>query len=154
MAGKRRVDLIGSANNKLLRCEKFLETISTEDTLESCLKMMKEVCEVQSKALQGHMKDFAAYQIGDSKYMQNVKQDMSLFIQCIKRKVAKLKPEFLALKLYYHQQRQILKHLKPVTKKSCRDTEIPGKTSYKQASIYNGLDWVLLCLGFVVSYIL
>ena len=152
MARKRIVDLSGSAKNKLLRCEKFLEAISTEYTPESCLKMTKEVCEVQNKALQGHMKDVAAYHIGDTKYKRNVAQDMSLFMQCIKRKVGKLTPEFSALELYYHQQRQISKHLKPVTKKSCRDTEIPGKTSYKQAGIYNGLAWVLLCLETAVKF--
>ena len=62
MARKRRVDLSESSNNKLLRCGKFLETISTEYTPESCLKMMKEVCEVRNKALQGHMQDVAAFQ--------------------------------------------------------------------------------------------
>ena len=66
MARKRRVDLSRSTNDKLFRCEKFLETISSEYTPESCLKMMKVVCEVRNKALQGHMKNAAAYHIGDT----------------------------------------------------------------------------------------
>ena len=118
MTRKRRVDSSGSANNKLLRCENFLETISIEYTPESCLQIMKEVCEVRNKALQGNMKIVASYHIGDSKYKQNVVQDMSLFMQCIKRKVGKRTPEFSALELYYHKQRQIFKYLKPMTKKS------------------------------------
>ena len=59
MARKRRVDLSWSALDKLLRCEKFLATVSTEYTPESCLEMMKKVCEVRNKALQGQMKDVA-----------------------------------------------------------------------------------------------
>ena len=152
MARKRRVDLSGSANEKLLRCEKFLATVSTEYTPESCLKMMKKVCEVRNKALQGYMKEVAAYQIGDTYYERNVTRDMALFMRCIRRKIGKLTPEFSALELYYQQQRQIFKHLKPVKKKSCRDTQIPGKTDYNQAGIYNGLAWVLLCLDTAVKF--
>ena len=67
MARKHRADLSESANNKLLQCEKYLQTISTEYTPESCLKMM-EVCEVRNKALQGHMKDVAECNIGETNY--------------------------------------------------------------------------------------
>ena len=59
MVKKRRVDLSASAKDKPLRCEKFLETVSTEYYPESCLKMMKRVCEVRNKALQKHMKHLA-----------------------------------------------------------------------------------------------
>ena len=152
MARKRRVDLSWSALDKLLRCEKFLATVSTEYTPESCLEMMKKVCEVRNKALQGHMKDVAEQQIGDTYYERNVTQDMSVFMRCIRRKIGKLTPEFSACELYYHQQRQIFKHLKPVRKKSCRDTLMPGKTSYNQAGIYNGLAWILLCLDTAIKF--
>ena len=152
MARKRRVDLSWSAKDKLLRCEKFLEKISTEYTPETCLKMLKKVCEERNKALQGHTKDFAEYHIGDTYYARNVKADLSLFMRCIRRKIGKLTPEFSACELYYQQQRQIFKHLKPVRKKSCRDTLIPGKTSYNQAGIYNGLAWTLLCLDTAVQF--
>ena len=115
------------------------------------LKMMKEVCEVRNKALQGHMKEVATYQIGNTKYERNVTQDMSLFMRCIRRKVGKQTPEFSACELYYRKQCQIFKHLKPITKRR-RDTELPGKTSYKGAGIYNGLSWVLLCLDTAVKF--
>ena len=152
MVKKRRVDLSGSAKEKLLRCEKILETVSREYNPESCLKMMKRVCEVRNKALQKHMKHLAEYQIGDTYYKRNVIQDMSLFMRCIRRKIGKLTPDFSACELYYQQQRQIFKHLKPVRKGSCRDTKMPGKTGYNQAGIYNGLAWVLLCLDTAVKF--
>ena len=83
MVKKRRVDLSWLANEKLLRFEKFLETVSTEYTPESCLNMMKKVCGVRNKALQKNMKHIAEYQIGDTYYQRNVMQDMSLFMRCI-----------------------------------------------------------------------
>ena len=152
MVKKRRVDLSASAKDKLLRCEKFLETVSTEYYPESCLKMMKRVCEVRNKALQKHMKHLAEQQIGDAYYERNVIRDMSLFMRCIRRKIGKLTPDFSAVELYYQQQRQIFKHLKPVRRGSCRDTMMPGKTGYNQAGIYNGLAWVLLCLDTAVKF--
>ena len=127
-------------------------TVSTEYTPESCLKMMKKVCEVRNKALQGHMKYFAEYQLGDTYFARNVLTDMSLFMRCIRRKIGTLTPKFSACELYYQQQRQIFKHLKPVKKKSCRDTLIPGKTSYNQAGIYNGLAWILLCFDTATKF--
>ena len=152
MSRKRRVDLSCSAKDKLLRCEKFLETVSTEYTPETCLKMMMNVCEVRNKALQGYMKDVAKYQIGNTYYERNVIRDMEIFMRCIRRKIGTLAPQFSACELYYQQQRQIFKHLTPLKKKSCRDTQMPGKTSYNEAGIYNGLSWVLLCLDTAVNF--
>ena len=150
---KRRVDLGESARKKLIRCEVYLENISHEYTPDACLKMMKDVCEKRNKALQGYEKEEAIYQIGDTYYERNALTDIGMFMRCIKRKLKEkaVNEDYSALELYYSQQRNHFRKIRPITKKTCSSSQLPGKTSFKQAGIYNGLPWVLLCFDTAIK---
>ena len=144
---KRRVDLSVSARKKLIRCEVYLENISNEYTPASCLAMMKDVCEKRNKAIQGFEKEQAKYQIGDTYYEKNALKDIGMFMRCIKRKIKEKSviEDYSALELYYSQQRNHFRKIRPIKKKTCSGSQLPGKTSFKQPGMYNGLPWILLC---------
>ena len=73
-------------------------------------------------------------------------------MRSIKRKLGeKFTDDYMELKLYYKSQMNIFKHLKKVKKRPNPDGE-PGSTSFNDAGIYNGLTWVLLCLGTAMKF--
>ena len=136
------MDLSESAVKKHLRCKAYLDQVSKVYTPESCLEMMKKVCEVRNKALQKHDKQLAKYCIGDTYYRRNVKADIAIFMQYIKRELNGEFPkdqDFSKLKVYVASQKKLFKNLKPLSKRSCIDADLPGKTSFNQPGIYNGL---------------
>ena len=108
----------------------------------------KWVCKVRNKAIQGYEKDCAKYHIGDTYYERNARDDICLFMRCIRRNIGRTIPtEYLPLELYYKQQRNHFQKIRRIRKRTYANIELPGKTSYNQAGHYNGLPWVLLCLN-------
>ena len=144
---KRRVDLSSSRTQKLLRCDKYFDEILKDETMKEftpavCLRLMTAVCEVRNKALQETEKQFARYSIGDTLFRRDARQDISLFMSALKRRIGEksLKDkDFTALHLYMTTQRNYFKRMKPIKDVTCGDPERPGKTSYNQPGIYNGL---------------
>ena len=49
----RWVDRSITGKKNYIRCQRYMETVSKEYTPETCLAMMKKVCEERNKALQG-----------------------------------------------------------------------------------------------------
>ena len=139
---KRRADLSESALKKLIRCENFMEKeISSDNTPEACLKLLKKVCEERNAALQGHERALAEWQMGDSYFRRDVRKDIALFMRCLKRKLGgELSDAYSECELYFYQQKRYFKNLRRIRKKkSAADSSCPGKTSFNQAGIYNGL---------------
>ena len=139
---KRWVDLSESAIKKHLRCKAYLDKVAKVYTPESCLQMMKKVCEVRNKALQKHDKELAKYCIGDTYYKRDVTADIAIFMQYIRRQFNGKFPkdqDFSKLKVYVTSQKKRFKNLKPLRKRSSTDSDLPGKTSFNQPGIYNGL---------------
>ena len=92
-------------------------------------------------------RDGATHHIGTSYYERDIKADISLFMRWIKRKIGReFNDDYIELKMYYKSQQKIFKLLKKKKKRRRTDDE-PGNTSYSEAGIYNGLTWVLMCLG-------
>ena len=154
MTPKRRVDLSESSLKKLIRCEKILDDISLNYTPESCLKMLKVVCEERNRALQGHEKVRAKYHIGDTYYERDARQDIALFMRTIKRKLGgQLSAEYSECEMYFRQQKMYFKQLRAIKKhRSSAESRTPGKTSFNQPGVYNGLPWVLLCLDAALNF--
>jgi acetyl/propionyl-CoA carboxylase alpha subunit len=87
MPTKRHADLSGSSISKFNLCKNFLKNISTDYDPESCLKMMRAVCESRNKALQGREKALKKCHIGGTYYKRDVRYDISQFMRYIKRKL-------------------------------------------------------------------
>ena len=103
---------------------------------------MRSVCEKRNAALQGTEKSVSGtYHIGDTYFERDVRYDISQFMRFINRKLnGQLSPDYAAYELYCHQQKTYFKKLKKVKKKrKFEECLSPGKTSFKDAGIYNGL---------------
>lgn len=110
---RRGADLGRSSWDKLQRCEKYLNKISTNYDPETCLKMMRSVCEVRNAALQAPEKALATYHIGDAYFIRDVRYDISQFMRFIKRKLnGDLSTDYAGYELYCHQQKTYFKQLK------------------------------------------
>ena len=128
----RRSDLSQSSIYKLLRCEAVMGSVSTRITPTTALAMMREICKVRNKALQGHLiKAKARYQLGSSYFERDVKADLSLFMRTLRRKFkGKLPKCYSDCMIYYKKQQKYFKNLKRFKhheKKSI--PRAPGNTS-------------------------
>ena len=82
---KRRADLSESALKKLIRCENFMEKeISSDNTPEACLKLLKKVCEERNAALQGHERTLAEWQMDDSYFLTKFDVKLGVVIKNFK----------------------------------------------------------------------
>lgn len=101
----------------------------------------------------GHAKNKAKYHIGNAYYQRNVKDDISLYVRAMKRKLrGRFTDDFMEVKLYYNTQAKIFRHIKKIKKRPSMDSREPGSTSFNKAGIYNGLSWVLLCIGAAMNF--
>ena len=111
-----------------------------------CLRLMTDVGEVRNKALQDN-EQLKRFSMGDTLFRRDARQNITLFMSCIKRtqrgKIPKEKA-FSPFNIYVATQRNYFKRLKPTQDVTCTDSERAVKTSRKQQGIYNGLPWVLL----------
>ena len=98
--------------------------------------------------------DQGTHHIGTTFYARDVKADISMFMRWIKRKIGeKFNDDFIEVKLYHKSQMKIFKLLKKKKKrKKTNDDDEPGNTGFNEAGIYNGLTWVLLCLGTAMKF--
>jgi len=144
---KRSVDLSSSRTKKILRCDKYFDEILKDEktknlTAAVCVRLMTAVCEERNKALQSDEKQLARFSIGDTLFRRDARQDISLFMSALKRKLGGKFPkdeDFSALHLYMATQKNYFKRMKPIKDVTCADSERAGKTSYTQPGIYNGL---------------
>ena len=141
MPFKRLADMSGSSLKKFSLCRRFAKEISTNYDPESCLQIMRAVCEKRNKALQGPEKALAKYQMGNTYYERDVRYDISQFMRFINRQVGKkLSSDYAAYLLYCQQQKKYFSSLRPVKKRRrCEESMYPGKTAFNEAGIYNGL---------------
>ena len=132
---------------------------------------MKSVCEKRNKALQKDEKQLRRFSIGDTYFRRDVKQDINLFMSYLRRKIREKNQQieddtsltqvrekkleikdYSSLNLYLTSQRNYFKGFRPIKDVTCPDSELPGKTTYNQPGIYNGLQWVLLCFEAALQF--
>ena len=113
---RRKVDLSSSRTKKLLRCEKYFDEILKDAVVKDytpavCLRLMRNVCEVRNKALQANEKQFKRFSIGGMFFRRDARQDIALFMGCLKRRLGGKFPNdkaFAPLHLYVATQRNYL----------------------------------------------
>ena len=114
-------------------------------TPKLCMKILKHVCEVRNKALQGTEIKFRKYRVRESYYERDVLADIRGLMLAIKRPFGgELPNEYKGCILYYDKQKTYFWKLQKVTIKTL-DSREPGKLSFNQAGKYNGLSWVIHC---------
>ena len=118
-----------------------MSSVSTKITPITALAMMKKICEVRNRALQGHLKAKAKYCVGNSYFERDVKSDLSLFMQTLRRKFKGNLPKcYSDCMLYYKKQHKYFKNLKPYQQNKEKSfPRVPGNTSSNAAGVYNGL---------------
>ena len=152
---KRRVDLSLSSIDKLLRCEAIMGSVSKKITPITALAMMREICEVRNKALQGNLIIAKArYSTGNAYFERDVKADLSLFMRTLRRKFKGNLPTcYSDCMIYYKNQQKYFKNLKPIKFREEREIpRVPGNTNSTAAGVYNGLPWVVHCLDTALSF--
>lgn len=154
MEYKRKADLSTSSIYKLRRCEGIMSKVSNKINPITALEMMRQICEVRNKALQGSMIKKARYCVRNSYFERDARADLSLFMRTLRRKFkGKLPKCYNDCMIYYRKQQKYFKDLKPVRFNIDRVTpRIPSNTSRTQAGIYNGLPWVIHCLETALGF--
>ena len=101
----------------------------------------------------GDAKEAGKFHIQSTYYARDVKADISLHMRTIKLKLGKsFNDDFMELKLYVKTQMKVFKNLQKIKKRTGMESMEPGNTSFSEAGIYNGLPWVLLCLGRAINF--
>ena len=85
-----------------------MSSLSTKITPIPALRMMKKNCEVRNRALQGHLKANAKYCVGNSYFKRDVRSDLSLFMQTLRRKFKGNLPKcYSDCMLYYKKEAKV-----------------------------------------------
>ena len=143
---KQRADLSVSSYRKLMMFDEIITNILDETSTNKkkmtptmWMKILKYICEIRNKALQGTMLRCDKFKIKESYFIRDALADIRWIMRAIKRQMGgELTMEYKGCQLYYDQQKTNFGQLERIPNRML-DLIEPARLSFNQAIVLKSL---------------